>query len=80
MVRIQPGHYGASRTCCCLLPLLRRAHSFPCGSLHTVIDDSMRMFMVYRQHRSWITTAGMSVFSPRCPYPEDYPQLRHITV
>lgn len=42
MVRIQPGHYGASRTCCCLLPPLRRAHSFPCESPHTVIDDSMR--------------------------------------
>jgi len=22
----------------------------------------------------------MSVFSPKYPYPEDYPQLRHITV
>ena len=69
MVRIQPGHYGASRTCCCLLPPLRRAHSFPCESPHTVIDDSMRSVHGVSTAQVMNNYSGYERLQPKIPLP-----------
>ena len=69
MVRIQPGHYGASRTCCCLLPPLRRAHSFPCESPHTVIDDSMRSVHGVSTAQVMNSYSGYERLQPKIPLP-----------